>query len=238
MKTIILIALSLASAAHGAATEKTGPLCEGFSTVHSWENRNLISDAPALVKLPDGTLLCSVQLWSRQADRGQDNLAQELYGRKPMSDLGRTETAAKPGVKAAESLLRPASFFATRPACISSVPKSNGRGSGSRVPTITAGTWSEPVSTRRERCTLRQPDGRFATGRSTLGPPMTCIPPSNAGLCSPFRVICGAIRWSRLRGDSPTTSIIRGCPSVSVAVRTMAANGWSRMWSTSMASCW
>ena len=81
MKSIILIALSIAPAAHAAATEKTGPLCEGFSTVYSWENRNLFSDAPALVKLPDGTLLCSVQLWSRQADRGQDNLVQELYGR-------------------------------------------------------------------------------------------------------------------------------------------------------------
>ena len=86
-KTIILIALSIATAAHAAATEKTGPLCEGFSTVHSWENRNLISDAPALVKLPDGTLLCSVQLWSRQAYRGHGQLDAGALRPEPLPDL-------------------------------------------------------------------------------------------------------------------------------------------------------
>jgi len=57
------------------------PLCRHSVIVHRWENPNLISDAPALVKLPDGTLLCSVELWSRDAYSGEDVLAEKRYGR-------------------------------------------------------------------------------------------------------------------------------------------------------------
>ncbi|MCF7855055.1 MAG: glycoside hydrolase [Candidatus Pacebacteria bacterium] len=58
------------------------PLCSHSVTVHSWENRNLISDAPALIKLANGTLLCSVQLWSYDAFReDHDVLVDRLYGK-------------------------------------------------------------------------------------------------------------------------------------------------------------
>ncbi len=57
------------------------PLCTDFATVYAWDNRKLISDAPALVKLSDGTLLCSVELWSRDGFKGCDRLAEKLYGR-------------------------------------------------------------------------------------------------------------------------------------------------------------
>ncbi|MBT7302553.1 MAG: exo-alpha-sialidase [Victivallales bacterium] len=56
------------------------PLCRESTTVHSWDNRDLISDAPALARLADGTLLCSVELWSRDSYRGADKLAAKLYG--------------------------------------------------------------------------------------------------------------------------------------------------------------
>ena len=59
------------------------PLCTEFVTVYAWDNRELISDAPALVKLPDGTLLCGVELWSRDSIEGPDRLAEKLYGENP-----------------------------------------------------------------------------------------------------------------------------------------------------------
>jgi hypothetical protein len=51
------------------------PLSTDFTVVYSWENRQLISDAPALIQLSDGRFLCSVQLWSR------DETAEKLYGK-------------------------------------------------------------------------------------------------------------------------------------------------------------
>ncbi len=57
------------------------PLCQHFTVVHRWDNREVISDAPALVRLPEGALLCSVELWTRHAYRGADTLAQKLFGR-------------------------------------------------------------------------------------------------------------------------------------------------------------
>ena len=64
-----------------ADIEWRAPLCAEFATVHRWDNPEVISDAPALAKLPDGTLLCSVALWTRNAYKGPDTLAEELYGR-------------------------------------------------------------------------------------------------------------------------------------------------------------
>ena len=61
---------------------RRSPLCTDFETVYAWDNRDVISDAPALVKLPGGTLLCSGELWSRDAYKGPDKLAEKLYGRK------------------------------------------------------------------------------------------------------------------------------------------------------------
>ena len=55
-------------------TDWAQPLSTDFVTVHQWTDRRLISDAPALAKLADGRLLCSVQLWSR------DDTARRLYG--------------------------------------------------------------------------------------------------------------------------------------------------------------
>ena len=65
------------------------PLCREFATVHKWGNRQLISDAPALMKLPDGTLLCSVQLWSRD-----DAIVQERYGRNRCLIFASTDEGA------------------------------------------------------------------------------------------------------------------------------------------------
>ncbi|MDA1276798.1 MAG: sialidase family protein [Verrucomicrobia bacterium] len=56
------------------------PLSSDFSTVYSWENRKLISDAPALTILPNGEMLCSVQFWSRDVYSGFDTLADSLFG--------------------------------------------------------------------------------------------------------------------------------------------------------------
>ena len=53
------------------------PLCQSRVTVHQWDNRRLISDAPALAKLDNSRLLCAVQLWSR------DDTAAQLFGDHP-----------------------------------------------------------------------------------------------------------------------------------------------------------
>ena len=65
------------------------PLCSKLATVYQWDNRQLISDAPALIKLPDGTLLCSMQLWSRE-----DAAVQELYGRNRCLIFASTDEGA------------------------------------------------------------------------------------------------------------------------------------------------
>mgnify|MGYP001603650592 FL=1 len=70
------------------------PLCASFVTVYEWDDRKLISDAPALVKLSDGTLLCSVELWSRDGFKGPDQLAEKLYGRNRCLILGSTDGGA------------------------------------------------------------------------------------------------------------------------------------------------
>lgn len=57
------------------------PLGTNSVTVYSWKNPKIISDAPALTKLPGGTLLCSVELWSYGGFSGADALANKLYGR-------------------------------------------------------------------------------------------------------------------------------------------------------------
>ena len=57
-------------------------LCNNSVTVHCWDNRDLLSDAPSLIKPPDGTLLCSVELWSFDAFRKDyDVLAEGLFVR-------------------------------------------------------------------------------------------------------------------------------------------------------------
>ncbi|MFC1452330.1 sialidase family protein [Verrucomicrobiota bacterium] len=58
----------------GSSSQWAEPISREFVTVHRWDNREVISDAPALVILPDGRLLCSVELWSR------DDTANRLYG--------------------------------------------------------------------------------------------------------------------------------------------------------------
>ena len=70
------------------------PLCTSFVTVYDWNDRRLISDAPALVKLPDGTLLCAVELWSRDGFKGADRLAEELYGQNRCLIFGSTDGGA------------------------------------------------------------------------------------------------------------------------------------------------
>lgn len=79
LPTVLLMLLGAASPLPTKAAEHAAPLCAEFSTVFGWDNRELISDAPGLVKLPDGTLLGSVQLWSRDVYQGADKLAQELF---------------------------------------------------------------------------------------------------------------------------------------------------------------
>ena len=73
---VLLLAPLRALNADETAVSHAQPLCTKFATVYQWDNRQLISDAPALMKLPDGTLLCSVQLWSRD-----DAIVPERYGR-------------------------------------------------------------------------------------------------------------------------------------------------------------
>ena len=59
----------------GQTGHSAWPIGQQVSTVYRWDDTRLVSDAPALVRLPTGRLLCSVQLWSR------DDTAARLYGR-------------------------------------------------------------------------------------------------------------------------------------------------------------
>ena len=55
-------------------TDWAQPIGDKHVVVHSWRNPKIISDAPALVRLPSGRLQCSVQFWS------YDDTAQKLCG--------------------------------------------------------------------------------------------------------------------------------------------------------------
>jgi hypothetical protein len=67
---IALLGLSATTTASGASAV----IGNKIATVYEWTDREIISDAPSIVRLDDGKLICTCPLWSR------DDTVKRLYG--------------------------------------------------------------------------------------------------------------------------------------------------------------